>query len=46
MADNFLENHYEEYLRRKQRWENKKSARAKQKKSHLPKGFVPKPENQ
>lgn len=31
MADNYLENHYEEYLKRKAEWEKKKSKGAKYK---------------
>lgn len=27
MADNYLENHYEEYLKRKAEWEKKKKKR-------------------
>jgi hypothetical protein len=27
MADNYLENHYEEYLKRKAEWEKKKKRR-------------------
>lgn len=31
MADNYLENHYEEYLKRKAEWEKKKKKTAKKK---------------
>lgn len=29
MADNYLENHYEEYLKRKAEWEKKKKRRVR-----------------
>lgn len=38
MADNFLEGHYEEYLKRKAEWERKKKLGIIKKKSVSPKG--------
>lgn len=34
MADNYLENHYEEYLKRKAEWEKKKKKTAQKKSQH------------